>query len=540
MLNEYLFPMDIHPLVVLNLCSRPTGTLEQYIQLREFIKDETLLQRLAVPNLSADSTFRLSTLLERNYNDGALYRMADDFGGNLAPPFRLAWDAIPTSSSSSRLAVALWYRVNLARGLQYLLTTNNAPLSLIQKIQDFIDNHTLVISTMDIDMYQSQKTFYDNDRGKIKVETVSYQTRPTPLEVLRKKWPTQSWTVEEVIDNGINPELLHWNPLGITRDNANSHTVYLACIFLMEKLQRFHINMESPPEELYFYWVAFVDLFYWGLSQQQQQQPRDMSDERLLNQPINPNDVLTPFEVFYPHDTRAFTAYDLPNVSTILSFIPLQGEQRAPSTPLVKFVQKCMPFCCQRRGLVAHTVDFIKSTPAFFDLFGPVIWCMLANTYPTELAGTDRNTLFDMDRLMRVKHITDSRQSLVYALGRLHLMPSAKSLQKAFHRENDRGCWIVLSAVRLWVNMMIRKDEHYLSVARQCMEWDAITKESIAYAMKIRTTDLYKVLNDPFKPARTVLSDGKKNQKQFVNRYRVTTAISTISKCLCRGVQWGV
>ena len=286
------------------------------------------------------------------------------------------------------------------------------------------------------------------------------------------------------------------------------------------------------PEELYFYWVAFVDLFYWGLSQQQQQQPRDMSDERLLNQPINPNDVLTPFEVFYPHDTRAFTAYDLPNVSTILSFIPLQGEQRAPSTPLVKFVQKCMPFCCQRRGLVAHTVDFIKSTPAFFDLFGPVIWCMLANTYPTELAGTDRNTLFDMDRLMRVKHITDSRQSLVYALGRLHLMPSAKSLQKAFHRENDRGCWIVLSAVRLWVNMMIRKDEHYLSVARQCMEWDAITKESIAYAMKIRTTDLYKVLNDPFKPARTVLSDGKKNQKQFVNRYRVTTAISTISKCL--------
>ena len=383
------------------------------------------------------------------------------------PPAWTGLELSPTSWIEYSYYATVYLRINCANALE-----NSSP-----KINAFINAHIPVVRFLDSledprdDMINELpytglgKSHYDEDRNAITIESHTlHEARPYPLDVIRKAYPNQPWTVEELLERTLS--------------------VREACLYICRQCKEFHETAKSSliRDSLWFYHACFVDYFYNYKPEYDRYMPVEL----------------------YPFDNRAFTAYDLPCAFHVLAQIPLWGEQMAPAFPLGKFIQKSLPFAGARRTLINHTDKLIASNEAFWKIFSSVFYCMLMDMYPEHLSSGKRN--FDMNHLMQMKQIASDKQMLRAALTN----NSAK--------ENDKGCFIVFTAFRLWIVMMTDNQPHY----RQVIDWDVFQAQTIDMAQRIRES--VKGEEDIFANARELAA----HHKMQVYRYRKSGVIDSV------------
>jgi len=370
--------------------------------------------------------------------------------------------------------ITVYLRINCANALLEYTNQPNHP-----KVKQFINAHIPVVRYLDsledprdsnlklpLPYVELGKSHYDNDRNRIDIESCTqYQTRPYPLQVLRKEYPELPWTFEEVLERKLEK------------------TVYMACLYVMTQCKNLHATQKdaSIRDSLWFYHGCFIDYMY----------------------NYNGEDYM-PVEL-YPFDNRCFTAYDLPSALHVLAGIPLWGEQASPSFPLGKFIQKSLPFAGARRTLIAHTNKIVGTNDAFWKVFSSVFYCMLMDMYPEEMSSSER--CFDLNRLFRAKQIASDREMLRVALS------------QNSPKENDKGCFIVFTAFRMWIVMMTKNQPHFKHV----IDWDAFENQTIQMAQSIRESITLDD-TDIFKGARQLA----KTYKMKVYRYRKSTIIDTM------------
>jgi hypothetical protein len=78
------------------------------------------------------------------------------------------------------------------------------------------------------------KTRFDEDRNLIKTSVEHrVQTRPYPLESLRKKYPKHVWTIEEVIPIVTAADVARINACGYGVPGKMEDAIAVSCLYLM-------------------------------------------------------------------------------------------------------------------------------------------------------------------------------------------------------------------------------------------------------------------------------------------------------------------
>jgi len=364
-----------------------------------------------------------------------------------------------------------------------------------EKILCFLNAHIPVIryldtlqdprdSNLDIPYVQSLyqplgKSYFDDDRNYIGVSSETYQTRPYPLEIIRKHFPQYKWTLEEDID-------VNYASIKQYSSIINKTPLQEKCLTIMAQCKELHAHPNNTPEirdALWFYHACFIDTL------------------------IDPNE--------YPFDNRVFTAYDLPNTFHILMGVPMWGEQVTPTFSLGRFITKSLPFAGARRTLINKTDVAIDGNEAFWNIFRCLFHCLLMDMYPEHL-GKTRD--FNLERLLRARDLSCDKKLLQEALSR----KSFEFFDDNFNKENDKGCYIVFTAFRMWIIMLAHNQHHF----QTCIDWKMFEQQTIEMASTIRNSNLFDI--DPFSESREILSKGNKNPKTKVYRYRKSNITQTI------------
>lgn len=341
---------------------------------------------------------------------------------------------------------------------------------------------------------------YDEDRNLIQVTTKRYQSRLYPLQIIRRRYPDLKWTLEECViggrfaaSNDAPPSPLH--------DAMSQAASRPATLLIMDQCKRLHATEESMEvrDALWFYYLCFFD---------------SMDRE------------MTPLT--YPYDNRCFTAYDLPDAMHVLTSIPMCGEQVEPTFVLGKFIQKSLPFAGARRALTEQTAQTIMTNEAFWRVFSSLLYCMLVDTYP-EHVSRDRTRCFDVARITAIRRYVSDREAV-----RASLVCNGTS------KETDRNCYVIFTAFRLWMVMMVGNQPHYVDAIRHCLDWTQFEAQVADMARTIRgTLDLSK--EDMYVKARAELTRTKGGSaKPKVYRYRKSDATGTILEQLIARQQTNV
>jgi hypothetical protein len=128
-----------------------------------------------------------------------------------------------------------------------------------------------------------------------------------------------------------------------------------------------------------------------------------------------------------------------------------------------------------------------------------------------------KDRCFDLQRILKIRRLVSNREALCAAINRKNL--SAK--------ENDTGCYIVFTAFRLWLVLMVRNQTHYQEAIAECMDWPVFESQVLQMAESIRALiDLDN--EDVFKDVRTHLCGGKMR----VYRYRPSNLVDTLLSCM--------
>lgn len=371
----------------------------------------------------------------------------------------------------------------------------------------------------------------------------------------------------------LGPYTIVYHPLRyrmLDVDALRGHSLYLACCFIISRCQVLEEELRavsphdgdasaSPVGEadassndevcdaLYMYRLAFVDLFYACLSRG----PFVRMDDVYLLTPLmdtksgaskrknaTAGTGLTPWEYWYPHDTRAFHADDLPNLFSIVHHLPLNGVKRAPKVPLYHIFLKCMPFACMKRCLVKEittacqdeTVSLDElleqesrsqrqqrkqrvqirycADEGFWRLFRHIMWCMLAGTYP----GSRKRP--GMRKLLRIKQMCENRTLLMDTLSLksqedqimatlkgVECKAALRRLEKELHGNNN----VIFTAFRAYYFHLIHDQPHYTGPANAHVDLTHLFQETHQAAVVIRQSNLF--LQDAFAMARSEMKD---------------------------------
>jgi hypothetical protein len=405
--------------------------------------------------------------------------------------------------------IAVWFRVNVAAALlDYAKEYWTAATKSHDKVMRFINAHLPAAAALDsagpIPEVSLGRSYYDEDRNAIKKTTEQYVIRDSPLVILRRHFPDKKWTLEEY---------------------PTKMPIYDRMMTILKLCSETPANSPTIGDALWFYYVAFTDLYEWY----QKNDPR-RDDECVLT--VISNDR-TALELFYPHDNRCFTGYDLPDAYHILVSIPLWDESKTPNFALAKLMQKSMPYCCARRTLVAKSDKLMQTDLGFFKLFSRIFYCMMANTYPDSKVPR----IFDIARLVRIKQLCADRDKFRDIIARYTaLAKQPQGMQKAFRQETDKNCHIIFTAFRLWILMMARNQRHYIKAVTNFINWGEFEDQTRNMAQIIQNvTDVFDA--DPFAAARKVFCKGNKNSKTTVYRYRKHDIIHTLLEVLTEGLE---
>lgn len=381
----------------------------------------------------------------------------------------------------------VWLRINCAQAL-----AEGSGRVRHEKVRLFMDAHLPVVRYLDSlpsygDEYVNPahlcslyvplgKTRFDEDRNLIKTSVEHrVQTRPYPLEALRKKYPKHAWTIEEVIPIVTAADVARIEAHGYSVPGKMDDAIAVACLYLMAQCK----ELGTSDDDLWFYHGCLVETVFSEWSA-------------------------------YPYDNLCFTGYDLPDAFHVLAGINLWGEQVPLEFTVGKFIQKCLPFAGARRGLVAQTEKTAMSNPAFWNLLSQLFHCMLLDMYP----GGSEGRCFDLQRILKIRRLVSNREALCAAINRKNL-PA---------KQNDMGCYIVFTAFRLWLVLMVRNQAHYQEAIAECMDWPAFESQVLHMAQSIRTL-LDVDDEDVFKDVRKHLCGGKMR----VYRYRPSNLVDTLS-----------
>ncbi len=334
---------------------------------------------------------------------------------------------------------------------------------------------------------------YDEDRNLIKVHTERFQIREYPLEILERTYPSHRWRIEQ----NQSANLKHIEDASYGLPNMLKNHILLASLSIMVQCKDLHEKEKDPlvRDALWFYHLCFLDY--------------------VSSDPIGP-----PTPLVYPFDNRCFTGYDLPDAFHVLSGLPLFGEQMIPFSPLGKFIQKSLPFAGARRTLIDQTDKIVGTDEAFWRLFSAVFYCLLLDTFP-EHVSKNRQRCFNLPRLISMQELVTNKSLLRESLSR----KSYKSTNSNFNKENDKGCYIVFTAFRMWMMLLAHEQFHYQRAIQSCVDWPLFEQQIVEMAAKIRDTFGG---TDVWAESREYLSKNSKNSKTRVYRYRKSNAIDTI------------
>ena len=391
----------------------------------------------------------------------------------------------------------VWIRVNCA----YALFRDH------KKVMHFINAHLEAVRFLDDHGPESthvpysgcgDATQYDDCRNFIQKSITSIQTRPTPLQVLRRVYPQKPWTLEEVTEPDYDL---------IQQHNYAIPTADAAALHIMVQCKILHATAETAEtrDVLWFYHCCFLDYVF------------DKKPETEVE-----------FLTRYPYDTRAFTSYDLPDVFHVLYNIPLWGEQVEPTFQLGLFIRKSLPFAGARRTLIDKIDETLETDTSFWRIFSAVFYCMLCDMYPEHLSfGKQR--MFDLKYLKRARELCNDRHLLREVLAR-------NSETHITTKERDKGCYFVFTAFRMWIVLLADNQKHYIDGISDCFDWNVFVTQTIKTANIIRHTNIYADV-DAFKEAREILSKNNKNSKTKVYRYRKSNLVDTVLDLMMEGLE---
>lgn len=438
-------------------------------------------------------------------------------------------------------ARTVWYRTNMAYRLLCKLLASAPPgfkdRFVEFKVMQFINRHLPVVQYLDslpdprddcIDvarlcaLYQELgPSTYEDDKDSFRMTRTMVKVKMTPLEILQRDLPLLMWTVEEVsqaLQSGvlayatcIKTEYVEWTPLTADNITPKTHSIYLACIYLLNQCQEcLSTEVVELRDALWTYYCSFTDIFYACL-------PGGRMDDAFLLTPVgssvsrggttNLSENLSPWEMHGSNmDVRAFHAGDLPNLFHVLNSIPLWGEQHTPSYRLGKIYHKALPFACQRRHIIKLIIRTVNEVEAFWPILSKLFWCMLAGLYPGELSGAGAVGMRD---LLRIKELTSSKEMLMNAINCSTVPQQAGA---------NGGPLVVFVAFRLHILYMASHNPTYVEFAEKCLDWNYFKKNTIELAAIIRGTSLFP--EDPFSQARKQLSKTVKSPHSRVHRLR--------------------
>jgi len=429
------------------------------------------------------------------------------------------------------LALTVWCRINLSHVFlqksQFDVYRKNKLLQ--KKIQLFQNNHLAIALQLERDGYvlkddlagyytsltKEIALLYDDARDNIRVEKKTHVLRETPLEIIEREFPDQTWRLENTPPD-VERAREHYDPL-YPVGRENDHQLYYVCLTIMAQCAETYES--TKLDALYFYYLAFVDLFFFCLGQPDP----DMSDSFLVSR--LDEGTLRILDVYYPHDTRVFTCWDLPDLSHVLYHIPLAEEQLKPRTIIEKYIKKSLPFCCQRRTFVDTFTKTLHNKAPETVIIQKLVWCMLANAYP------DTKKVFDMRRLLRVRQICTDIPMLEEAFSRERWRPENqdKAVQSAFKKETFRGCEVIINAYRLWIYAMVYRNKYYQEYAGKYLSWDPFVKHTFSICELCQQTDIYG--EDAFALVRSRLSSMRLKNSQ-VQRYKKGDEITFVLRYL--------
>lgn len=504
--------------------------------------------------------------------------------GSTGDVFDFTW-WMPGEMPSQGTCVAfytLYFRVMGARMLA--LRLGNVKRNQIKervlrrKLERFVGAHTLIFHWIHqrgprslVDVRDLEKlyrplglaTMYPCDRALIQVVRTPHVLRQTPLQLLEARWPQLCWRPEHVptsslekltqaplrllqpADDGTNG----WSGWAPLRDvGLETHRLYYGVVWVLNQCMRKLRKPESASPDLRYalwvYYVSWVDLFHHCLS-------AGRFDDTYLRLPqgsevsrfgkMNYEETACPWSLYGTCDTRTFCAGDLPNFFHVLVTLPLWGEQQTPPYFLGKLYQKALPFAGARRHIVKLAIKCILDHPPFWRVFSRLMWVMLANLYPGDLAGP-YDTL-GMRSLLRIKELCENRDMLIGTL--LAHQPGMKEIwdRREIRTSTDPflqkmaagpaggasskgggsvaangGPLIVATMFRMHILYMGSFNAVYVAQARQLIDWDYHKGEAVRLSSLIRQRGLY--AQDAFAQARTELSKTVKSPHSHVHRIR--------------------
>jgi hypothetical protein len=415
-------------------------------------------------------------------------------GGNTDynPP---VWSSFIDFDMNYTYWATIWIRINCTMALMeysdniqhekgLLFINSHLPIArYLDSLPDPSDNH------INLQALQYQSQLY-SDRNIIKVSVSKIRVRKYPLEILESSYPSYKWRIET-----IKPDLDLIRREGYYMEGSE---VLTACLAVMVQCKILHKTEQDMTirDALWFYHLCFMDFVF--------------------NYPDTDN--------LYPYDNRCFTGYDLPDIFHVISLIPLWNKRNSPDFELGKFIQKSLPFAGARRTLINQTVSNMENDPTFWKLFSALFFCLLMDTYPEHISK-NRNRCFDLKRLLDIMRFVTNKSVLKESLARTQFKDSVVN----FNKENDKGCFIVFTVVRMWVVMNIHNQRHYIDGVKSCVDFDLFESHVCEMAKKIRDSDF--TVEDVFSEAREYLNKNTKNSsKTVIYRYRKDSVANTLSE----------
>jgi len=481
----------------------------------------------------ASTIFTESILTQPDFSDEIPNILDEDLVW-VHPAYNLIKD-----SSKYTWFLSVWYRINVASALlQYdRVATQKKNFHQAQKTEIFQNAHFQMAQYLDsfedpsdeninvnrlISLYKSPGiSYFDDDRNYIELKKEKYKVCKTPLEIIEEKYPQAQWRLENIEIKNVDLEYTPFNNI-----SSSSHQIYLKCLTIMSQCKEYYLK--DKLDVLYFYFAAFTDLIYYCSSQDV---PR--IDDEFLNSFIT-NTNVTVLQFYYPHDNRTFTCWDLPDLYSVLIRIPLHGVQQQADTIIQNYIQKSLPFCCQRRTLVGGFVKSLTHENGLTSVILKLFWCMFANMYP------DTVKTFDMRRLIRAKQISSSVEILQNAFTRPFAKPKDDNpkLLKEFEIENNQGCFIIITAFQAWMYAITYNNPQYGKQVKQFLDWDSFTARTIGILNFLQTVDIFKI--DVFAQARNLIKNVPIYKEISVYRYKKDYEVNYILKYVRKALEKNV
>lgn len=491
-----------------------------------------------------------------------------------------AWvpQPMPPNDEAHQWFYTLYFRVTgahaLSRCLGQVKVNQIKERVVLRKLQRFIDAHWLACewvkqrgpSALTREAFErlygrgcGPAGAYGPDVALIKTVREAHVMRERPLQVLERVFPRAYWRPEnvpmELLEKlGPTPRLLQpqmeegevttygWAPFA--NISPTTHSLYYGVVHVLNQCLR---TLRKPLAShvsyaLWTYYVSWTDLFAHCT---------ERMDDAYLRLPMGSymsrdgtpvyGDKASPWTLWGTCDTRTFCAGDLPDYFAMLVTIPLRGDQHIPSYFLGKLYQKALPFAGMRRHIIKLAVKCILDHPSFWKLFSKLMWVMLANLYPGELAGPyDR---LGMRSLLRIHELCNNKDMLIGTLlaqqpGMKDLLVRSQLQQSADpflvevtkagkpNGKSNGGPLIVATMFRLHILYMGSFNPVYVERAQKLIDWDYHKRDAVRLANIIRQHGLW--AQDAFAQVRIDLGKTVKSPHSHVHRIRKHSVVVTL------------